>query len=68
MSANNYILITENKNGYVATLRDVETNCNMGVVAKAKNLKKVILEAQEFITVDMVEYYLWFKFKKGGKK
>ena len=68
MSANNYILIQETKNGFTITHRDADTRAQYGKIARAKTLRKAVEIANEIIlTEEVVEYGIQIKLLKKGK-
>lgn len=62
MSANNFLLITEEKNKWVVEQRDADTGS--GYEMKSfKTLEEAIKFAQEYMEEEIVEYGIHFNFK-----
>jgi len=61
MSANNFMLIAETKKGYLVSMRDADTGCQLGKSTLYKTLRRAVLAAQE---EGGIEYGLHFILKE----
>jgi hypothetical protein len=61
MSANNYLLITEEKDSWTVEENDADTG-NGTVLESFKTLKKAVKFAQKYLYENIVEYGIHFKF------
>ena len=56
MSANNYILVTENKKKVKVAMVDADTGCLLGKVERYDSLREALKRAQSWVDWEGVEY------------
>jgi hypothetical protein len=64
MSANNYILIKENKKNFKVMMLDAETSYQFGKATKCTNLRDACLVAERRCNEEDVEYGVRFDFRE----
>jgi len=64
MSANNYILIEQLKNGWRVGMRDADLGRGLGKNKVFKELESACRASQDILDEDNVEYGICFKFKE----
>lgn len=63
MSANNYILIKQTEKGYEITIRDADTNYQLGKETVVKTLEEAVKVASRIEKEEIVEYGIYFELK-----